>query len=107
MNHSEWGGSFWWVGRSHPLGVIPSCCCALDRLWFVRCQSAIRGPFLGYSGSLYAEAGDTTGETQHDLGYGRKAGSCRQVPGLAAKTEEDEWRRTGKRMIDLTLNEAF
>ena len=69
---------------------------------------------LGYNGSaamyikfrLYAEAGDTTGETRRDLGYGRRDGSC-QVPRLAAKTEEDERRRTGKRMVDLTLNEAF
>ena len=56
---------------------------------------------------LYAEAGDTTGETRHDLGYGRREGSRRQVPGLTAKTEEDEQRRTGKRMVDLTLNETF
>ena len=36
---------------------------------------------------LYAEAGDTTRETRgHDLGYGRREGSRRQVPGLAAKT---------------------
>ena len=27
--------------------------------------------------------------------------------GLAAKTEEDERRRTGKRRVDLTLNEIF
>ena len=58
----------------------------------------IRGPLLGYSGSaamhikirLYAKAGDTTGETRHDLGYGRREGSRRQVTGLAAKTEDDE-----------------
>ena len=56
---------------------------------------------------LYAEAGDTTGETRHDLGYGRREGSRRQVNGLAAKTEEDERRRTGKRMLDLTLNGRF
>ena len=81
-----------------------------------RCKRAIRGPFQVYSGivqqctikiRLYAEAGDTTGETRHDLGYGRREGSCRQVPGLAAKTEEDKRRRTGKRMVDLTLNETF
>ena len=56
---------------------------------------------------LYTEAGDTTGETRHDLGYGRREGLSRQVPGLAAKMEEDERRRTGKRMVDLTLNETF
>ena len=38
---------------------------------------------------------------------GRREGSRRRVPGLAAKTEEDERRRTGKRMVDLTLNETF
>ena len=48
---------------------------------------------------FYAEARDTTGETRHDLGYGR--------PGLAVKTEEDERQRTGKRMVYLTLNETF
>ena len=48
------------------------------------------------------------GETRHDLGYGRRDVSRRQVPGLAAKTEEDERRRTGKRItVDLTLNETF
>ena len=31
----------------------------------------------------------------------------RQVTGLVAKTEEDERRRTGKRTVDLTLNETF
>ena len=56
---------------------------------------------------MYAEAGDTTRETRPDLGYGRRDGSCRQVPGLAAKTEEDERRRTWKRMVDLTLTETF
>ena len=56
---------------------------------------------------LYAEAGDTTGETRHDLGYGRREGSRRQVHGLAAMTKEDERRRTWKRMVDLTLNETF
>ena len=56
---------------------------------------------------LYAKAGDTTGETRHDLGYRRRQGSHCQVPGLAAKTGEDERRRTGKRMVDLTLNETF
>ena len=56
---------------------------------------------------LYAEAGDTTSETRHDLIYGRREGSCRQLPGLAAKTEEDERRRTEKSMVDLTLNETF
>ena len=56
---------------------------------------------------LYAEAGDTTGETRHDLEYGRREGSRHQVPGLAAKTEEDERRHTGKRMVDFTLNETF
>ena len=72
--------------------------------------------FLGYSGGaakctikirLYAEAGDITGGKRYDLGYGRREGSRRQVPGLAAKTEEDERRRTGTRMVDLTLNETF
>ena len=56
---------------------------------------------------LYTEAGDTTGDTRHDLGYGRRDGSRRQVSELAAKTEEDERRRTGKRIVDLTLNETF
>ena len=32
---------------------------------------------------LYAEAGDTTREPRRDLGYGRREGSRRQVPGLA------------------------
>ena len=77
----------------------------LGRLWFVRCKRAIRGPFLGYSGSAamynqkYAEAADATG--RHDLGYGRSKILCRQVPGLAAKTEEYERRRTEKRMVTL------
>ena len=56
---------------------------------------------------LYAEAGDTTRETRHMIWDGRREGSCRQVPGLAAKTEEDERRHTGKRMVDLTLNVTF
>ena len=68
----------------------------LGRLWFVKYKRSIRGPFLGYSGNaamyikirLYAEAGDPTGETWYDLGYGRGEGSRRQVPGLAAKTGE-------------------
>ena len=55
---------------------------------------------------LYAEAGDTTGETRHDLGYGRREGPC-QVPGLVGKTEQDERRRTGKGTVDLTLKETF
>ena len=56
---------------------------------------------------LYTEAGDTTGETRHDLRYGHREGSRCQVPVLAAKTEDDERRRTGKRMVDLTLNEIL
>ena len=89
----------------------------LGRLWFVKCKHAIRGPFLvtavvqqcTIKTRLYAEDGDTSGETRHSLGYGRREGSRRQVPGFADKTEEDERRRTGKRMVmvDLTLNETF
>ena len=46
---------------------------------------------------------DMDAEMYHVVKYTR-----RQVPGLAAKTEEDERRRTGKRItVDLTLNETF
>ena len=72
-------------------------------------------PFLGYSGGavMYNQNSFVRGgrrhhrETRHDLGYGRREGSCRQVLGLAAETEEDERRRTAKNMVDLTLNETF
>ena len=71
----------------------------LGRLWFVRYKKrAIRVPFLGYSGgaAMYNQNPFVRGgrrhhrETWRDLGYGRREGSCRQVPGLAAKTEEEE-----------------
>ena len=38
---------------------------------------------------------------------GHREGSRRQVTGPVAKTEEDQRRRTGKGMVDLTLNETF
>ena len=72
------------------------------------------GLLFGHSGSAamyikirwYAEAGDTKGK--HSTVWDEcREGSRRQVPGLAAKTEEDERRRTGKRMVDLTLKETF
>ena len=74
-----------------------------------------RVPFLGYSGgaAMHNQNSFVHGGRRHHRGKhgmiwdGRREGSRRQVPGLAAKTEEDERRRTGKTMVDLTLNETF
>ena len=47
------------------------------------------GRFLGYNGSapMYFQISFVRGG-RHDLGYERREGSRRQVPGLAAKTDE-------------------
>ena len=69
----------------------------LGRLWFVNVQP-----------KFVLTWRQATPQGKHGMIWdGRREGSCSQVPGLAAKTEEDERRRTGKRMVDLTLNETF